>query len=525
MRTTALIALCLFVGAPAAGQVCERDELQSELQYLRRLSLDLRGRLPDYEELASVVTNRAVDPAIVTSMLTSPAFVERIRAHHQDLLWTNLDDLRIAQVNWVLRTTGRGEALRLWVPARAIAYRGAQVPCEDAPARFAADGALLTTEDPEDPRIRREGWVEIRPYWDPETTVRVCGFDAQDSLQAMNPRGGGVADCRRQSAPGCGCGPQLAWCQAVPVGTSFAITDAMREQLLRYVDALITEDRPYTDIVLGKDIELNGPLSHWLRNQSQTGGQALVASPEQNHAVPEIPFTAAEQWQRLERGSRHAGVLTMPGYLLEFASNRGRANRFYNAFLCQDFASDEPIPPSTDECHAEPDLTKRCGCKGCHLAVEPAAAHWGRWAQAGLLPMNEDLFPKDNPTCATERGERNPLCRLFYFTPEDVTRPEDEGWLGRLEAYVYADAAREANIEAGPEALARAAVQSGAFARCTVERMWKLFMARAPAPAEAEQIEALAEDFAADGYRLTPLVQSIVTRPEYVEAGLLSEDD
>jgi hypothetical protein len=207
---------------------------------------------------------------------------------------------------------------------------------------------------------------------------------------------------------------------------------------------------------------------------------------------------------------------------MKFQSNRGRANRFYNAFLCQHFETNEPLPPSTDACHQESDLTKRCGCKGCHQAVEPAAAYWGRWAEAGVLPMEEATFPRYVAECA-RTGRASPFCRAFYFTAEEVNDTAVEGpFVGQLRAYVFADATREANIATGPEGIARGAIDSGRFASCTVERMWKLFNAREPTVEETSEIAALAEDFSSD-YRLRRLVKAIVTRPEYVEAGLHGE--
>src|SRR5262249_5760653 len=147
-----------------------------------------------------------------------------------------------------------------------------------------------------------------------------------------SPQGAGQAEC--------GCGPNLRWCEAGDSGTRLAILQAMDEQLLRFTDDVVKNDRPYTDILLAKDMEVNGPISHYLRYQTQTGGgDSILSSPIQNYTVPEIDFTDDMNWVKVDRGQRHAGLLTMAGYLLKFQSDRGRANRFYNAFLCQHFES------------------------------------------------------------------------------------------------------------------------------------------------------------------------------------------
>lgn len=521
-KTLLFVSLSCALSSTGRAQTCEPGDLQDSLQYLRRVSLDLRGRVPTVAELSSVVATGAVDQALVRQMLDSEELVEQMRRYHRDLLWTNVIDRRIAQNAWILQgPNGRRRSPAYFVPAqvRTATYRGAAgAGCLDEPAEIdPATGEILTTPDEDDPSIRREGWVEVTPYWAPGTTVRVCAFDAQENLTAVDPRNGNQVDCSRSpNVRGCGCGPNLAWCQSGDDRTIQTILLSMNEQLLRFTDRIVRENRPYTDVILAKDMELNGPIVHWLKNQSQTAGGLIPSSPAQNHPLPDLEFADAG-WVEVERGQRHSGVLSMPGYLVKFQSNRGRANRFYNAFLCQHFESSAPLPPATDECHREPDLTKRCGCKDCHTTLEPAAGHWGRWAEGGLLPLEEPLFPKYNPACVQGGGGRaNALCGLFYFTQRDVTDPETEQqYIGLLKPYVYASEQTEQNIEAGPEKIAREAVDSGAFAACTVKRMWSRFMAREPTPEEQTAISDLAEDFATD-YSLRRLIEQLVARPEYV---------
>jgi hypothetical protein len=334
MKPIFSLVLVLSIPAAAEAQVCAGDDVQANLQYLRRLSLDLRGRLPSVEELTAVVTGGSLDPALIDQMIASEEMVEQLRAYHRDLLWTNVLDRRISRNVWQLRSPNqRNGGPAYYIPAaqRSILYRGAQTSCLDEPARFDANGAILTTVDPNNASIRREGWVEVAPYWAPDTTIRVCAFDAQDEMQAQD-QGGRTVNCSRQTnARGCGCGPNLRWCQSQGDGTTREILESMNEQLLRFTDDVVRNDRPYTDVLLAKDMEINGPIAFWLRNQSQTAGNLLYAGPQQNYQVPNLPFGAA--WQAVDRGARHAGVLSMPGYLVKFQSNRGRANRFYNAFL------------------------------------------------------------------------------------------------------------------------------------------------------------------------------------------------
>lgn len=519
LGTTLTIGALLFVTGAADAQVCSEERTQEALQYLRRLSLDIRGRLPDMSELSSVATNGAVDPSMVTAMLDSEEAVTELREYHRALLWTNVTDQRLANAAWILRSGGRDSAPgAYWIRsnARSNGYRGAQVGCLDEPAQLdPTTGEIQTTFD-EATQANREGWVMVAPYWAPNTQIKVCAFDAQENETGTDRRGR-MIQCSRGLGRTCGCGPNLRWCQS-DRGTAQAITRSFNEQLLRFTDAIYRGDRPYTDLLTANDMEVNGPIAHYFNYMTGTGANFLLSTPQQNYEMPQqLSFAEPDRWVAVDRGARHAGVLSMPAYLIKFQSDRGRANRFYNAFLCQHFEAPEGgLPAASDECHDEPDLTKRCGCQYCHAALEPAAAYWGRWAEAGVAPLNEDTFPEDNPACTTPQGALNPACRRLYLT--QALHADEEPYVGKLLPYVFADDTRKENIRIGPRGIARDAIDSGAFASCTVNKMWQHYMSRDAVDSDAEAVAALTAQFK-QGYSIRSLIQSIVNRPEYVKAG------
>jgi hypothetical protein len=521
-----IIPLALL-GMPAYAQVCEQDDLQESLQYLRRLSLDLRGRVPDLAELESVVTNAgAIDPSIVRNIVRSDDSVAQARALHRDLLWANISDQRIADNNWSL-TTIRRPAGQTGDPVyfinsgtRTRLFRGVvNAQCLDEPARFDASGRILTTQDATNANLRQEGWVLVRPYWNPTVQVKVCAFDAQDELQALDTRNRSVECQATASVVGCGCGPELRWCQSAPDRTAVTITTALGEQMLRFMDKIVREGQPYTRVLTGREVEVNGPISHYLRYQSASNGLGFVfATGDVNYTVPAIPFDQVNTWTSVQRDNSHAGVLTLPGYLLKFQSDRGRANRFYNAFLCQNFqAPPGGLPAADDPCNDEPDLTKRCGCKHCHLAVEPAAAYWGRWSEAGFAPLDAATYPSFRADCATAAGASNATCRRLYFT--DPGHPDEEQYRGWLRSYVFADAARQANIDVGPRGIAQAAIDNGAFASCVTKQTAERLLARELTEDDADMLAELRAELESNNYDLRALIEAVVTRPEYVAAG------
>ncbi|MCG3173988.1 MAG: hypothetical protein GMKNLPBB_02205 [Myxococcota bacterium] len=531
----AALILALTAGAAFAQQppnVCKGGNIQDKLQVLRRMSLDIRGRVPDLAEYELVIQKGDLPGGLIDAWLESEDHFSVLKNYHRDLFSLNNITQRLANSAFLLRKGDYNkkdtEPPVYWIISggRSSMWRGVYEPCWNKPSRTGAWGAIEKwADDPARPDVKKEGYVEVSPYWAPNTKIRVCAFDAQETVTTPNPRGGADIDCstlQGSNVAACGCGPNLRFCQSVEDLTMVRIAKAMDDQLLRFADRVARENRPYTDLITAKDMEINGPLSHYLKYQTQTGPNILFALPNQNHPVPDIPFTQSDKWVEVQRGGRHAGLLTMPGYLVKYQTNRSRANRFYNAFLCQYFeAPPGGLPTASDACHSEPDLTKRCGCNYCHQTVEPAAAYWGRWAEAGLAPLepvdekNQPLFAKFRQECAGKNAGKNPVCKRFYLT--EAHHESEKPYLGHLLPYVFAGAQREKNIEAGPMGIAQEAINNGEFARCTVRKMWKKYMGRDLMLDEEPVLADLAAKFQAGNHRLNGLIRNILSRPEYIE--------
>lgn len=530
IRTALTIAIAAMASPTVAdAQTCEAQPTQEALQYLRRLSLDLRNHVPDLDEVEAVAETGEVDDVLIDEMFASEAWTERMRRHHLDELWTVLSQQQLTNNNFRMTVMAQSADTTpiYWVPNRARVYRGVDFePCNDEPATYDALGNIETTPSPTMEGGFREGWVEVNPYWAPDTTIKVCAFDAQVGREIPNPLGldGTIFECQIAGASGnpqCGCGPNLNWCQSNRDLTEAYIDYFFAIQVLRMSDAILRGDRPYTDFIAGRDIEINGPIAHFLRHQTWASLATLIAFPNNSHDIPDIPFDEIDTWQTVQRRGRHSGVLTTPAYLLRFPTNRARATRFYEAFLCQSF---EPppggLPPAEDPCNSEPNLAQRCGCDHCHATLEPAAAHWGRYAESGFSPLLDENFPTYLPQCV---GNRNSgICRALYVNEAII--PEEEPFLGMLRPYLYANDEVRANIDQGPTAIAARAIESGAFASCTVKKMWRLVMANDPTPRDAETIDTLTADFSSD-YNVKNLLRAIVKRPEYVEGAAFGKGD
>jgi len=515
----------LAVAAPAASAlepaggdlVCEapEDELAPS-RLLRAISLDLRGQLPAAHEYAALPEGDDPDAALsaidamVEAWLASEAFAERFVRLHQELLWNNLDDLTLVGVRGRIRL-----AQGAWWRGgtQASFYRGSNVGCLNAPAEYDEDGAVVQTLQPDG--TRREGWVWIAPYWAPDTEIRVCALDAQDAL--VSPSGTLCASTAGLNDLHCGCGPALRNC--LPTGNVYPrmITDAMAADIAHRVRDLIARDASYLELFTSRTVWVNGPLAHYWKHLRAFPRMVVNPPPLSIDRLPELAFTDTETWIPVEMGPEHAGVLTSPAFLMRFQTNRARADRFYNAFLCQPFNSPAGgIPVADESAQIEPDLQVRKGCDYCHALLEPAAAYWGRWGERGaswLDPYQHPAFDAECQLCATTGLPCSQRCRQFYTTT--AYDPREADYLGWLQAYHFRRPEHRDFVEDGPRLLVYQTVVDGRFPRCVARTAVERLLGRPPHPEEEPWLDELAHAFVASGYRYREVLKAIVTHPTY----------
>lgn len=523
--------------------VCEAPREVDRYQLLRRLSLDLRGHLPTYEEYLSLDGAADVPAATIRQFIESDAFRAEMRRHHESFLWPNVSNVGVSDFTYQIAARGAANG-RAWARGNMTWSRrqrnidavdpetGVRPPfqyCGDFeqtefdPAYPGEYRLLPTPAGQTTPRI--EGWRWVSPYWDPENPIKVCAFDAQETeFPGGTTMVNGIPDTPRSCADrsganhfSCGCGPNLRWCS--PGRTLFdgPVKDSMREQFGRMVDDATSTDRPYTDILLSKRVWENGPISWYTREF------APVTSPGQVFTAPEGEYPEQarafvdDTWEVRERAGVHAGILTLPAYLLRFQTQRGRANRLLEAFACEPYVAPASLTPRPGCSVDSEDLTQRCFCQSCHSALEPAAAAFGYFVEQGTTMATDPvLFPPVNEACI---GSGNAFCRRFYVT--DRNSPA----AGKLRAFEFEADHRDfpGIIEAGPAGLAQRLINDGTFARCTVRRLFTRLLKRdllidERDDRERELLEQLAGEFAASDFDFQALVERLVTLPEYRRA-------
>jgi hypothetical protein len=528
----------------ADGEQCYLHRDLSIERQLRRLSIDLRGNVPEVADYDSVAGKGELPDALIDAYVDSDEFRIQMRHYHEDLLWTNPTTV-LGDVGFSLSTSNFGGAgptvYAVSSTTKSKLYRGGDGThvCQDKPqAALGYDANNLPIAEPIGVdavgAFSAEGWVEVHPYWeaDPAKTIKVCAFDAQITETYTLPPAdadAGTWSCDHLLAVGkaksCGCGPNLDYCMLTG-SVQPLVLSSIREQLLRLVDDYTDGTRPYSEMLTTHRSWINGPLVHYFHylGQRQSLSRTQNLYEPSDGVLPDLPFTAADTWVEMEREDPHSGILTLPAYLLRFQTNRGRANRYRIAFEGQYFE-----PPSTKDtgCNKEgDDLTQRCVCRQCHMTLEPLAAHFGQLTEAGTTSLHD--FTRAFPSLkACSKGVLGPAstswCDRFYVTVPDVADPDIRPY--KLKALRYADANHpkvQPSFDGGPAALAKADIEGEGhlFHTVATRQMFRFLMKRDPvldqtaADYEGDLLDTIAAEFRAhDNLKL--LVKRLVKLPMY----------
>lgn len=526
-----VVALLPTLALAQVSPTCDQQRNLDKYQLLRRLSLDLRGKAPSYEEYLALDAQSNVPASTIQQWLTTDDFRVVMRRYHEDLFWPNVTNVALNNTNAQLVTITTPDAWTISSSGKRKQFRGLSdintvngTQCGDyeqthflAGGKFVPDPAFIRTVTVGTTTVKQEGWRMVTPYWS-TTPIKVCAYDAMETVSVVvgtktiacnTPDGDGRAEC--------GCGPALSYCYGPAAQVRTVIEQSMREQMNLMVDRVSTGGQPYTELITARNAPVNGPLVFWKKNLApHLSYSRIVAIPDPNEPLTGADF-ANTTFATSDRGSPlHAGVLTTPAFLLRFQTNRGRANRTRIDFECESFVPPSQLETPANGCSdSSGDLTTRCTCRYCHRQLEPLAAHYGQFSEAGTTLMSDlTLFPRTKASCV---GTSTGQCGRFYVTDDQADNP------GSLLPYQYADNAHpesKANIASGPRGRADAIIANGSFARCAVKRTWSYFMKRDLAvlgtdPDEAAALATLTAGFTAHSYSLPWLVEQVVSQPAY----------
>jgi len=530
------LALLVLTGpaiARADGAACAPTEHLEPFRFLRQLSLDLRGRIPTEAEYAEVRAAGDVTDAMIAEMVESEESFSTLRRYHRERLWGSLDEIQVVNARRRLVARRTGANVTWSSGTQSTLFRGENVGCVDLEHdRFDAAGHALPLVEgyvggtvrgrPAPPGAaacalgepcRLDGWVRVHPYWAPETELLVCAFDAQAVATGLRT-GAPACTAATLTDRGCGCGPDLMYCVTDgATGMYPEIRDALVEEPLRIFESVVRARRPYFQALRTDRTLMNGRVAHYYRNLAST----VAVAP----GVGEIPAIAwsDDEWHEVERSPEHSGVLTTQVFLTRFANPRARANRFYTAFLCEPFeAPAEGLPPATDTCSSDPNLSTRCGCASCHERLEPTAAYFGRWLMGSSFGfMTTTSYPAFDETCATCVGaDCTTRCNTYYMTAANTSHHDEHPLLGQLRVSAWLPPSQQAAVDRGPEGLLEREGAMERLSSCAVRTLAERLLHR---ELDAEELStwvpALAESFAEGDHDFLDLLETLARDPRY----------
>jgi hypothetical protein len=292
------------------------------------------------------------------------------------------------------------------------------------------------------------------------------------------------------------------------------ITASLDEEPLRMIERIVTEGRPYTEIVTGGTAMASAITSaaHGLSWGGPTRGLSW-GGPTQGLSHS----SSGPEWQEStwSDGRPTAGILSSTSlWQRHMSSNvnlhRSRANFVLSELLCQ------PFPPGNVISRPEPEpgqgdaLTENPGCAGCHQTLDPLASVF--------YGFRDYVLPSDNAQ-AEERGcppEGAWACTpLTFWDPELVGLRELEGMpppaLFGEPVSDLADLGRK--IAARPE-----------FAACTARRFAGWLGQVPPEDVPEEDVERLVDALVAADWDARALVLAVVLDPEFSSPGFAARE-
>lgn len=301
------------------------------------------------------------------------------------------------------------------------------------------------------------------------------------------------------------------------------------EEASQFLGYVFGQDRDFREVLTGRYTLVNGPLAQFYKDAAPNtccgaGVNFGLVSPDpllDPAALPSLLPHDTTTWKLVQdRGPHASGILTMPVFLTKFGSRRARAHVLYNAFKCKDFiAGNIQLKPST-----EPNLMIRDGCSTCHATLEPMANYFSRILENDWTYLPADKFPVLNPTCLGTTSKPPPSSCTNYYDPAFATSAH--GTLRGAYPDTFANGTygppATHHADDGPAGLADELVSDPEFPGCVAQNVAAALLGRQLTADDSGFKQALTTTFVQGGYKMSALVQAIVTSNHYKGANNLT---
>ncbi len=278
----------------------------------------------------------------------------------------------------------------------------------------------------------------------------------------------------------------------------YALNRSVMEAPLRLIEHVVTEGRPYSEIVTADYTLANRHVAAvWGIDYDGDGDQWVET-----------------QWSD---GREHAGILSDSWLFQRHGStlsnaNRGRANAISRALLCTDFVSRDIVIDANIDL-ADPDAVANAvedneACAGCHQTLDPLASFF-----RGYFPLYVPAFTE--PSCAPGDDECQEYPLLGYY---DELFTDIFGVPMREPSYFGA-----AGDEV--ESLGQHIAEDPRFSLCAAQRFYAYFHQIDLEAVPLEEAAALQRDFIAGDLDARALARAVVMSDAFAASHLVPAED
>jgi hypothetical protein len=283
------------------------------------------------------------------------------------------------------------------------------------------------------------------------------------------------------------------------------ISTSVQEEPLRFIEHVVANDLPYTDVVDG----------------DYTVADDIIATV---YGLPYDPAGPEFQVTTWVDGRANAGVIASSQLWRRHLSagnsfNRGRANIISDLFICEDIsARDVSITSSiniADPLEVASAVASDPACVSCHQTLDPLAGAW--WGWIGRLNSNvvSGAYQADCRTSddVVNPGKAEALPYELTCYPTHMYQPENEGgW----EAQELRPPAYFGQPMTDLADLGHYIAQDPRFANCTARRFASWFGQIERDLVPADRVAEWGSHFAAGGFDTKALVKEIVLSDDFL---------
>lgn len=529
-------ALCLsaFIASDAQAQ-----EL-SPTRKLRRVHLTLVQHEPDfsrYEELLAAPDPDAFIAQEVDALMATPEYLDNLRDwSHEYIPFPLIGTGRVWRANKTINTSRCGSDT---LHSGAIAIIGA--PNANEPGICDNPNAAKNT---------------TTPWWDPSTPVDVVGVAANEALQVDGKDCGVIRLSnywKRPDTQGCGCGPHLTFCGRGDIGLPYensypkgyedgeiyhpaSQARSVMEEPADLFTFIITEQRPFSDLILANYSVVNRGLYHMYVRQGRQSGVytdrdtdrwfdmfsddeerlEVLTSAMNPHLIDNPDYRYDPRVDSNLLGVPSSGVLTMIGPNFAWPRPRVRAARWLESLACDEFSPPElPIQFPT----YQRDPATEGVCLHCHTRLDPAAISFKRSIRQGGALAGVGNWKLGNMVSYDSDRQRftNSLLADTVLTP--LTQQEIDADLdNRLIDFLPPDQqllGQTSDGTIGPRGFAKILLASGKFDQCAVQRAYQRFGGKKlDLGRDARELDEATEAFVASGRNMNELIRQLVLSRE-----------